>query len=519
MARVVILGGGESGTGSAVLAKKQGFDTFLSDKGQIAVNYKKILDEYEIPYEECIHTDELILSADRIIKSPGISDSVSIMARIRDKGIPVISEIEFAGEYTDAKMICVTGSNGKTTTTMLIYSILSKAGYSVGLAGNIGESFALSVATEKYDWYVLELSSFQLDGIDRFRADIAVLLNITPDHLDRYDHNLQNYADSKFRVIRNQRPEDTFIYSQDDPVTVENIGNYDLNMKVRAFSASDISGVAAKIVNGIIEVDSEGGNVSISLSELKIRGTHNAYNVMAAALAALGAGVAPEIIYNSLVNFKGVEHRLEFVGYLDNVLYINDSKATNVDSAWYALESMSRPVVWIAGGIDKGNDYSKLYDIVRLKVKALVCMGVDNSKLVSAFTGHIPKIIDTHSLDEAMTAARNESAAGDVVLLSPACASFDLFNDYEDRGRQFKQWVENKADKYRKLQGYMIFIVIFILCVPVAYAVLGKLMGSPENFFRLMRFWFAGPSFVILLAAGTLLFFAGNLLKRLRKKK
>lgn len=519
MTRIVVLGGGESGTGSAVLAKQQGFDTFLSDKGEIAEGYRKILDDHDVPYEEGLHTEEKILSADRIIKSPGIPDSSPLMVKIREQGIPVVSEIEFAGEYTDAKTICVTGSNGKTTTTTLIYGILLQAGYKVGLAGNIGESFALSVAHDDYDWYVLELSSFQLDGMEKFRADTAILMNITPDHLDRYGYNLQNYVDSKFRVIRNQRPEDTFIYCQDDPITIENIGKYDLGMKVRPFSARAKEGTAARIVNGIIEIYSEGKHLSIPLCDLQVRGIHNSYNVMAAALAALSAGVDTEVIYNSLVTFTGVEHRLELVGYVDDVLYINDSKATNVDSAWYALESMNKPVVWIAGGTDKGNDYTKLYDIASGKVKALICMGVDNSKLVAAFTGRVPKVLDTHSLNEAMTAAQGEAEAGDVVLLSPACASFDLFRNYEDRGRQFKHWVEEKGNKDYKLRRYMIFIVIFIVCVPLAYAAVSKLMGSEVNFLELLRKWFDGLSFVVLVAIGTALFFADDLLRTFKKKK
>lgn len=441
MQRIVVLGGGESGCGSAVLARVKGFDVFLSDRGSIAPKYRELLEKWDIPYEEGRHTAGKILSADKVVKSPGIPDKAPMVKAVRERGIPVISEIEFAGAYTSARTICITGSNGKTTTTTLTYEILRQAGVNVGLAGNIGESFALAVATGNYDWYVIELSSFQLDGCYDFRADIGVLMNITPDHLDRYDYELQNYVDSKFRILRNQRPEDRFIYCADDPLTLGNLPKHPLGMQILPFSVKTCDGCAAMLTDGVIRAEVAGKRVEIPVAELKIKGTHNTYNVMAASLAALSAGVGPDAICRTLRAFEGVEHRLEKCGEIDGVTYVNDSKATNVDSVWYALESMTRPVVWIAGGTDKGNDYARLYELAEAKVKTLVCMGVDNGKLLKAFDGRIGKIVDTHSLDEAMAAARRNAGTGDVVLLSPACASFDLFKNYEDRGRQFKEWV------------------------------------------------------------------------------
>ena len=441
MERIVVLGGGESGCGSAVLARVKGFDVFLSDRGSIAPKYKSLLEQWNIPYEEGTHTEEKILSADRIVKSPGIPDKAPMVQAAVKRGIPIISEIEFSAPYLTASTICITGSNGKTTTTTLTYEILKQAGVKVGLAGNIGESLALSVATNHYDWYVIELSSFQLDGCYTFRTDIGVLMNITPDHLDRYDYKLQNYIDSKFRILQNQRPEDRFIYCADDPLTIKNLPNHPLPMRVLPFSVKKEEGCATVLHDGVICVSLDGKQVNVPAAEMKIKGIHNIYNAMAASLAALSAGVDPKSIEQTLRSFAGIEHRLEPCGTIDGVDYINDSKATNVDSVWYALESMTRPVVWIAGGTDKGNDYSQLYDLVKEKVKTLVCMGVDNSKLKTAFAGRIEHIVDTHSLDEAMTAARQYAQAGETVLLSPACASFDLFKNYEDRGRQFKAWV------------------------------------------------------------------------------
>ena len=441
MKRIVVLGGGESGCGAAVLAKVKGFDVLLSDGGKIADKYKALLGQWEVPFEEGGHTAERIVDADEVIKSPGIPDKAEIVRAVRSAGIPVISEIEFAGRYTDAKTICITGSNGKTTTTTLTYRILKDAGFNVGLAGNIGESFALSVATQKYDWYVIELSSFQLDGMYRFRADVGVLMNITPDHLDRYDYQLQNYVNSKFRILQNQREADTFIYCTDDPLTMSNLGLHQLPMRILPFTAKKSTAQGGSFVGGAVTVNVGSVNMTVPAERLKLRGVHNMYNVMAASMAAITAGVPVESIVRTLESFGGVEHRLEPVREVDGIKYVNDSKATNVDSVWYALDSMTGPTVWIAGGTDKGNDYSVLYDLVKDKVKALVCMGVDNAKLIKAFEGRVPLVMDTHSLGEAMSAARDAAAPGDTVLLSPACASFDLFKNYEDRGRQFKEWV------------------------------------------------------------------------------
>lgn len=442
MERIVVLGGGESGCGSAVLARVKGLDVFLSDAGIIAPNYKALLEKWEIPYEEGGHTPERLLSAERAVKSPGIPDKAPMVAALRGKGIPVISEIEFAGAYTQARTICITGSNGKTTTTTLTYEMLRQAGLNVGLAGNIGESFALAVATRNYDWYVIELSSFQLDGMYDFRADIGVLMNITPDHLDRYDYNFQNYIDSKLRIIRNQRPADRFIYCADDPVIAGNLPAHLLLMQTLPFGVHTADGCAGALHDGIVHVQTDAGRLDIPVSELPLMGVHNIYNVMAASLAALSAGVAPQSIVRTLRTFRGVEHRLEPCGEIGGVLYINDSKATNVDSVFYALGGMNRPVVWIAGGTDKGNEYDRLYSLAQDKVKALVCMGVDNAKLMRSFEGKVPRLFDTASLDEAMRAVGEVARPGDVVLLSPACASFDLFKNYEDRGRQFKAAVQ-----------------------------------------------------------------------------
>lgn len=439
--RIIVLGGGESGFGSAVLAKTKGFDVFLSDSGTIPDKYKKALEKWEIPYEEQRHTAEKIFRAEEVIKSPGIPDKAPLVQMLREQNIPVISEIEFAGRYNRARTICITGSNGKTTTTTLIYEILRQAGFNVGLGGNIGRSFAYQVATASHDWYVLELSSFQLDGMSDFRADIAVLMNITPDHMDRYDYQLQNYADSKFRIIRNQQAGQTFIYCDDDPVTKENLSRHTFPMRVLPFSARHVLLQGAFMQDGTITAISAGQLFDMKEDAILIRGLHNRYNAMAAILAALTAGVSQNDIKNTLRIFTGVEHRLEYVAEKEGILYINDSKATNVDSVWYALEGMTRPVIWIAGGTDKGNDYEPLFDFAQKKVKTLICMGVDNEKLVKAFTGRIPKIVDTHSLEDAMRSVAEVAGPGDVVLLSPACASFDLFKNYEDRGEQFKQKV------------------------------------------------------------------------------
>ncbi|MEG1405225.1 MAG: UDP-N-acetylmuramoyl-L-alanine--D-glutamate ligase [Alistipes sp.] len=449
MKKIVVLGGGISGYGSAILAKKKGFDVFLTDQGKIADRYKARLEEWEVDYEEGHHTEERILAATEIIKSPGIPESAPIVQKIRAAKIPIISEIEFAGRYLDgAKTICITGSNGKTTTTSLIYKILREAGMNVALGGNIGESFAYSVATEKFDWYVLELSSFQLDGMYKFRADIGILMNITPDHLDRYDHCFQNYVDSKMRITQNQHSRCCFIYSGDDEVIREQLPKYNLRMRELPFAAKQAvaSGAGdAFLIDGSFTASVGRKRVEIDTTKMKIGGLHNAYNAMAAALAALAAGVTPTQVRRSIYDFSPVEHRLEPVKECGNVLWINDSKATNVDSVWYALESMKRPVVWIAGGTDKGNDYEPLKDFARAKVHTLVCMGLDNHKLIKEFTGVIPTICSTDTLDAALRAAQQAAHAGDVVLLSPACASFDLFKNYENRGDLFKNWVAKNA--------------------------------------------------------------------------
>lgn len=443
--RIVVLGGGISGYGSAILAKKKGFEVFLSDRGKIADRYKAKLEAWGVPYEEGEHTVERILAADEVIKSPGIPDKAPIVQQLRAQGTPIISEMEFAGRYMGrARVIAITGSNGKTTTTSLIYKILCDAGYNVALGGNIGESFAYSVATGSYDWYVLELSSFQLDGMFRFRNHIGVLMNITPDHLDRYDYCFQNYVDSKMRITQNQTSRDWFIYSGDDEVIWKEVESHPLRARHLPFAAKyqTVSGSGDAWADGK-KLRIEVGKTAFTLNteKMQIGGLHNCYNAMAAALAATAAGVSPAKIRRSIYAFSPVEHRLEPVKEIEGVLWINDSKATNVDSVWYALEAMKRPVVWIAGGTDKGNDYTPLMPFVREKVHTLVCMGVDNAKLVRDFTGVVPTVVSTASLDEAMRAAKAAARAGDVVLLSPACASFDLFKSYEDRGRQFKAWI------------------------------------------------------------------------------
>ena len=451
--KIVVLGGGISGYGSAILAKKKGFDTFLSDMGTIADRFKARLDEWGVEYEEGKHSEERILAANEVIKSPGIPDSAPIILKIREAGIPVISEIEFAGRYKGvAKTICITGSNGKTTTTSLIYKIMVDAGRSVSLGGNIGESFAYSVATGKYFWHVLELSSFQLDDMFKFKADIGVVTNITPDHLDRYDYKFENYARSKMRITQNQNSADAFIYSADDEMTQQMLIEMDSSLHARqlpfAINTAIASGDGDAILEGHSFTATVGKrSVTIDTRKMKIEGMHNIYNAMSAALATLAAGVDPKVIKRSIYDFSPVEHRLEPAGTKDDIQWVNDSKATNVDSVWYALESMKRPTVWIAGGTDKGNDYSPLKNFARKKVKALICMGLDNSKLVKEFNGVVPIIRDCKSLDEAMRAAAEVANSGDTVLLSPACASFDLFRNYEDRGRQFKAWVADNILK------------------------------------------------------------------------
>lgn len=438
MQRIVILGGGESGAGSAVLAKVKGLDVFLSDSGLIKEEAKELLEKYQIPYEEGGHTREYILNADEIVKSPGIPDNAPLIVEIKAKGIHIISEIEFAGRYDKAKKICITGSNGKTTTTSLIYFMLKNAGLNVGLAGNIGQSYAYQVATENFDYYVLELSSFQLDGMYDFKADIAILMNITPDHLDRYDFKMQNYINSKFRITRNMNQEDCFVFCADDPVTVAELEKIVFKAQMLPFSQEKEVEDGAYIKDGQMYVSYKKDDYIMYLRELALEGKHNLYNSMAAAITAKAVNIDNKLIRQSLMNFKGVEHRMEKILKIKEVLYINDSKATNVNSSWYALESMKTPVVWIAGGKDKGNDYEPLYPLVKEKVHTLICLGVHNEKLHECFGDKVNVIEDAHSAKEAVELAYKYAKAGDTVLLSPACASFDLFKSYEDRGKQFK---------------------------------------------------------------------------------
>lgn len=439
--RIVVLGGGESGVGSAVLAKVKGFDVFLSDAGTIKPQYKQTLSKFQIEYEEGGHTEEKILCADEVVKSPGIPEENPMVQSIREYRIPVISEIEFAGRYDRAKKICITGSNGKTTTTSLIYYMLKNAGLNVGLAGNIGKSYAYQVATEKFDYYVIELSSFQLDGMYAFKADIAILTNITPDHLDRYQFKMQNYVDAKFRIVQNLTDRECFVFCADDPITAKELDRIVLTAKKLPFTQKKKVDQGAFIDEDRLFVRYEDDEYSMYLKELALQGKHNVYNSMAAAIAAKAVNIDNKVIRESLMNFQGVEHRLEKVLSIKGVMYINDSKATNVDSAWYALESMTTPVVWIAGGKDKGNDYSPLYKFVKDKVKVLICMGLHNEKLHECFGDKVDKIIDVTSAKDAVKAAYENAAPGDTVLLSPCCASFDLFKSYEDRGEQFKKAV------------------------------------------------------------------------------
>ncbi|GAB4301923.1 MAG: UDP-N-acetylmuramoyl-L-alanine--D-glutamate ligase [Marinilabiliales bacterium] len=441
--RLVILGSGESGTGTAILAKKQGYDVFVSDFGLIKDKYKNILEQYNIQYEEGKHTLENILNADEIVKSPGIPDTVPVMKSILDKKIPVLSEIEFAGRYTNAKTICITGSNGKTTTTSLIYYILKKAGLNVGLAGNIGESFARQVAEKNYEYYVIELSSFQLDNMYSFKADIAILLNITPDHLDRYEYDFKKYVNSKFRITNNMTEKDVFIYCADDKVIEEEMLNREILAEKYPFTLVNKFEKGAYISNNQINIITQTTKLVMSIQELALQGKHNAYNSMAAGIAASVLNIRKPHIRECLTDFQSVEHRLEPVIKVHGIQFINDSKATNVNSTWYALESMTSKVVWIAGGVDKGNDYSQLKSLVKEKVKAIVCLGKDNSKIHDAFKGIVETIVDADDMVKAVKSAYYLAKKGDTVLLSPACASFDLFENYEDRGWQFKNAVRN----------------------------------------------------------------------------
>lgn len=445
--KIVVLGAGESGTGAAILALDKGFEVFVSDFGKIKDKYKAMLDKEGIAWEEGGHTMSRILDADEVVKSPGIAKETPVMQAIAAKNIPVISEIEFAGRYAAARMICITGSNGKTTTTLLTYHILREAGVDVGLAGNVGRSLALQVARDPHAVYVIELSSFQLDNMYRFHANVAVILNITPDHLDRYDHSMEKYVRAKFRILQNQTAADAFIYWNEDPVIAEQLRHIEVGATCYPFAehaTPDMHPQPAAFVDGndMLCVHTPGDNFSMPRSELSLNGLHNLYNSMAASLAACIEGVDHDTLRRSLSDFEGVEHRLEFVREFDGVRYVNDSKATNVNSTWYALEAMRTPVVLILGGKDKGNDYTEILPLVRRKVHAIVAMGLHNEKIVDFFKDTVP-VTDTDNLADAIAAARTLAKPGDTVLLSPCCASFDLFTSYEDRGRKFKDAVRN----------------------------------------------------------------------------
>ena len=441
--KIVILGGGESGTGAAVLAKKQGLDVFVSDFSTIQPQYKEILDKYRIYYEENKHTEDKILNAGEIIKSPGIPDSALIVKKIYAQKIPVISEIEFAGRYTKAKTVCITGSNGKTTTATLLWHILKNAGLNVGLAGNVGNSFALQVAEKEYDYYVIELSSFQLDGMYGFKADISVLLNITSDHLDRYNYVMQDYINSKMRIIRNQKADDAFIFWNDDRFIRKEIEKIQPEVTLYPFAMQKGKDVVAHTENKKIIIETHRGIFSMEEELIALTGVHNLHNSMAAGIAAKLMDIKNDDIRQSLSSFKGVEHRLEKVARVRGVEYINDSKATNVNSTWYALQSMTAPVVLILGGTDKGNDYGLIESLVKNKCRALIFLGLDNSKLHEFFDGKVSQIVDACSMQEAVSKAYQIAEKGDTVLLSPCCASFDLFENFEDRGKQFKKCVRN----------------------------------------------------------------------------
>jgi len=439
--RVVILGGAESGVGAAILARKQGFEVLVSDFGTIKEKYKNELTERGFEFEEGFHTEEKILNADVVVKSPGIPDKAPLIVKLKEKGIPVISEIEFAGRYTSAKKVCITGSNGKTTTTLLIYHMFQKAGLNVGLAGNVGKSMAWQVAENDFDYYVIELSSFQLDGMYEFKADIAILLNITPDHLDRYEYKMRNYIDSKFRITQNQTADDIFVYCTDDPVLNHEMTKRKLTARCVPFGLGAPPVEGAGIIDNKLIINWEQNIFTMSILDIALQGNHNTYNSMAAGISGMVVNIRNEKIRESMADFKGVEHRLERFLKVHGIEFINDSKATNINSTWYALESMTQPTVWVVGGIDKGNDYSELYDLVKTKVKAIVCLGKDNSKILEAFKNLGIDMVETQSMEDAVRSAYYLAKNGDTVLLSPACASFDLFENYEDRGRQFKHEV------------------------------------------------------------------------------
>ncbi len=450
--KLVVLGGGESGVGAAILGKDKGMEVFLSDMGHIAPHYSEQLEAEGIEWEQGAHTPERILDADVVVKSPGIPPTAPMVRAIVERGIPVISEIEFAGRYTDAKMVCITGSNGKTTTTMLTYHILRDAGLNVGLAGNVGRSLALQVAREPHDVYVIELSSFQLENMYDFKANVAIMLNITPDHLDRYDYKMQNYINAKFRILNNLTPQDAFIFWQDDPVIRRQLEQVTTEAKMYPFAEHVERDTRAYVDDDDrLVFDTPETSLTMPRAELSLNGLHNLYNSMAAGLSACLLDIRKDDIRRALSNFEGVEHRLEYVATVDGVRWINDSKATNVNSCWYALESMpsgkAPSVVLILGGKDKGNDYSEILPLVQKKVKAIVCMGKNNAKLLEFFTPHVDRIADTHSLADAVEACRGFASEGDTVLLSPCCASFDLFTSYENRGDLFKDAVKHLSDK------------------------------------------------------------------------
>ncbi|MDD4644611.1 MAG: UDP-N-acetylmuramoyl-L-alanine--D-glutamate ligase [Bacteroidales bacterium] len=441
--KIVILGAGESGVGSAILARKQGFSVLVSDAGKIKPAYRQALLDMGFDFEEGGHSESRILEAQTVIKSPGIPEKAPMIKLLHEKGIPVISELEFGFRYSRAKHICITGSNGKTTTTLLTYHILQKAGLNVGLAGNIGQSYARQVAEQDFDYYVLEVSSFQLDGMYDFRADIAILMNITPDHLDRYEYQFQNYVDSKFRITRNLRPEDSFIFCGDDPVIREEMAKRQIPAQLLPFGFDQVYNPGAWVENDEVNIVIHNNPFNMSLFDLSMQGKHNAYNSMASGIASRVLDIRKDSIRECLTDFQGVEHRLESVIKVHGIEFINDSKATNVNSTWYALESMKSKVVWILGGTDKGNDYSVLHPLVREKVKSIVCLGKDNTKIHESFDDLIDIVVDTTSMEEAVRTAYYLATEGDIVLLSPCCASFDLFENYEDRGRQFKNAVRN----------------------------------------------------------------------------
>jgi UDP-N-acetylmuramoylalanine--D-glutamate ligase len=443
MQRLVVLGGGESGVGTAILGKKKGYEVFVSDKGKIKDKYKKVLEHFEIDWEDETHTESKILNADVVMKSPGIPDTVPLVIQLEEKCIPVISEIEFASKYTDATIVGITGSNGKTTTTMLTNHILQQGDLHVGMAGNIGDSYAKMVAENDFDFYVLEISSFQLDGILDFKPHIAILTNITPDHLDRYEYKFENYIASKFRIAMNQTSEDFLIYDADDAVIVNWLKDHPVQSKLLPFSIQKELDEGTYLKNNQIEITTENNIMQMTTDNLALEGNHNLKNTMAASTVAKLVGIRKATIRESITNFQGAPHRLEKVLKIGHVQYINDSKATNVNATFYALDSMSAPTVWIVGGVDKGNDYKELMPLVREKVKAIICLGMDNSKIKDVFGNVVDLMVETYAMDEAIKVAYKIAERGDTVLLSPACASFDLFDNYEDRGNQFKNAIKN----------------------------------------------------------------------------